>query len=499
MAAIGQVSPKDMEQSDSPKILIINPPRYNGLNVRRDERSADILPGEVSPFYQGAVLAQYLREKHRAVVDVLDANGLNLDFQAVEQWIKARSDYKHIIIKAADDTLLHDIVVGQIAKQYNLTTFLWEPILSPAAPERVLHEVNKDKQSIDYLILCEAEATFGDFLLSGSEAHGLAFIKDNEFVINQRLESERLVDLNSLPIPNFQDLPVKEYRAWFGEGPWMTLFTSRGCIGTCSYCLIGGSTVSRGYGRCIRLQSPERIFQEVSLLISKFGVKHITFWDDCFTLNRDRVVKFCDLVIENDLHFNWSCMSRADLIDEELLLLMKKAGLTRLGFGVESGSQRILDSIPKKVTVQQNMAAVKMCRRHGLWVWIFLIIGLPEENWSTVRETINFVKKSKPDYLFSGCATPFPGTAYYDQCQQYSLFDGDIFDVIAREVVATGAQPRARSKYLSEAELKRAEFLIHRAFLFSSIRVIISKIKENQDKLSLTYLWSKLKFFCLGR
>jgi len=195
------------------------------------------------------------------------------------------------------------------------------------------------------------------------------------------------------------------------------------------------------------------------------------------------------------LRFNWSCMSRADLIDEELVILMKKAGLTRIGFGVESGSQKILDSIPKKVTVQQNMDAIKMCHRHKLWVWIFLIIGLPEENWSTIKDTIDFVKKSKPDYLFSGCAMPFPGTVYYDQCVENGLFDGDIFSAITQGAIATGARSLSRSKYLSEADIKRAEFLIHRAFLFSSFKVIISKIKENKNKLSIAYLWSKFKFF----
>jgi len=477
------------------KVLIINPPRFNGQNVHRDERCADILPGEVSPFYEGAVLAQYLREKHDVIADVLDANGLNLDFSEVDSWIKVRQTYDYVVIKAADETLFQDIKVGQIAKKYNLTTFLWEPILSPALPERVLYEVNKDGAAIDYLILCEAEVTFGDFLLYGDDAQGLAFIRDGKFVINRRAENKRLADLDSLPIPSFQDLPVDNYQAWFGEKPWMNLFTSRGCIGTCSYCLIGGSTVSRGYGHCIRLQSPERIFQEVKLLISKFGVKHITFWDDCFALNRDRVVKFCNLVIDSGLRFNWSCMSRADLIDEELVILMKKAGLTRIGFGVESGSQKILDSIPKKVTVQQNMDAIKMCHRHKLWVWIFLIIGLPEENWSTIKDTIDFVKKSKPDYLFSGCAMPFPGTVYYDQCVENGLFDGDIFSAITQGAIATGARSLSRSKYLSEADIKRAEFLIHRAFLFSSFKVIISKIKENKNKLSIAYLWSKFKFF----
>ena len=481
------------------KVLIINPPRFNGQNVRRDERCADILPIEVSPFYEGAVFAQYLREKHGAIVDVLDANGLDLDFLAVDSWIKDRQNYNYLIVKAADDTLFHDIIVGQIAKKYNLITFLWEPILSPALPERVLREVNKEKRAIDYLILCEAEVTFGDFLLYGDSAHGLALFKDGEFIMNQRTENERLTDLDTLPIPNFHDLPIDRYQAWWGEKPWMTLFTSRGCINTCSYCLIGGSTVSRGYGRCIRLQSPERIFQEVNILISEFKVKHITFWDDCFTLSRDRVVKFCNLVIENDLHFSWSCMSKASLIDEELIILMKKAGLTRIGFGVESGSQKILDSIPKKITVQQNMEAIKMCHRHGLWVWIFLIVGLPEEDWSTVKDTIHFIKESKPDYLFSGCATPFPGTAYYDQCVRDKLFDGDIFSIITREAMSTGSQARVRSKYLSEADLKKAELLIYRAFLFSSFKVIISKIKEKKNKLNIAYLWSKFKFFFLNR
>jgi radical SAM superfamily enzyme YgiQ (UPF0313 family) len=192
-------------------------------------------------------------------------------------------------------------------------------------------------------------------------------------------------------------------------------------------------------------------------------------------------------------------MSRADLIDGELIILMKNAGLTKMGFGVESGSQKILDSIPKKVTVQQNMEAVKMCHCHGLWVWIFLIIGLPEENWSTVKETIDFVKKSKPDYLFSGCAMPFPGTVYYDQCIKDKLLDGDIFSVITREVVATGAQSRARSKYLSETDLKKAEFLIHRAFLFSSFRAVWYKLLENRRKWSVWYFYSKIRYLIYGR
>ena len=485
--------------NDKPYVIIINPPRFNGKNVRRDERSADILENEVSPFYQGAVMAQYLRLKRQAEVKVLDANGLDCDFTAVEEWIKENNQergQKIAIIKAADDTLEHDARVLALAKKFGFTTLLWEPILSPALPEKIYAQINQPKKILDYIILNEAELTVNDFLIFGESARGLAYADENgRLVINQRRSNEIITDLNELPIPDFNDLPVKNYQAWFGEGPWMTLFTSRGCIGQCQYCLIGGSTVNRGYGRPVRLQSPERVLEEIEILVKKFGVKHITFWDDCFTLQVQRVKEICQLIIEKKLKFRWSCMSRVDLIDYSLLKLMKKAGLKRIGFGVESGSQRILDSIPKRTTVAQNLQAIKTCKKLGIWVWIYLIIGLPEENWESIKETLRFVTKAKPDYIFMGCATPFPGTQYYEECQKFGLLPQDISESIVKEGIATGSKAKARSRYLSEAELTKAEFLVHRAFVFSSPKIIFNKLLENRGRLNPNYILNKIKFF----
>lgn len=480
-------------------ILVINPPRFNGKNVRRDERSADILENEISPFYQGAVMAQYLRQKHQAQVKILDANGLNYNFTQLEDWVK-NNNYeakdKFAIIKAADDTLQHDAKTAEIVKKFGFTTLLWEPILSPALPEKIYTKLNKTNKIIDYIILNEAELSMSDFLTIGENAPGIAFRdKNGQFRINHRQAHEILTDLNELPIPNFNDLPVKNYKAWFGEKPWMTLFTSRGCIGNCKYCLIGGSSVNRGYGRPVRLQSPERVIEEIEILIKKFGVKHITFWDDCFTLHQKRVEDICRLIIEKKLKFRWSCMSRVDLADESLLKLMKKAGLKRIGFGIESGSQSILNSIPKRTTVSQNLNAIKVCKKLKIWVWIYLIIGLPEENWDSIQETIKFVSKSKPDYIFMGCATPFPGTRYYEECETLGLLPKDITESIIEEGIVTGSQAKARSKYLSEKDLTKAEFLIHRAFIFSSPKIILSKLMENRRRLNSKYLLSKIKFF----
>lgn len=318
------------------KVLIINPPRFKGKNVRRDERSADILESEVSPFYQGAVLAQYLRNNNNMEVGVLDANGLNIDFSQVEEWIKGYCNVETAIIKAADDTLLHDINVARICKNYNITTMLWEPVLAPAEPEIILKTVNQNKKIIDYIILGEAELTVSDYLKYKDKAKGIAYFRNNKFNINKRNENKRLESLESFPIPDFQDLPVGNYKAWFGERPWMTLFTSRGCVGSCNYCLIGGTTVFRGYGKKVRLMSANRIINEVEILIKNFNVKHITFWDDCFTIDRQRLVDFCRLIKEKNLKFRWSCMSRVDTIDDKLIKLMKETGLTRIGFGITS-------------------------------------------------------------------------------------------------------------------------------------------------------------------
>ncbi|MFA5360289.1 MAG: radical SAM protein [Patescibacteria group bacterium] len=480
------------------KILIINPPRFKGKNVRRDERSADILESEVSPFYQGAVLAQYLRENNNFEAVVLDANGFDYDFSQIQKFVEENKGADLAVIKAADDTLFHDVKAAKICRERGITTMLWEPVLSPAEPEKVLRIINKNSQAVDYLILGEAELTVSDFIKNGEAALGIAYFKNDQLIINRREEKDRLDDLNKLPIPSFNDLPVKNYKSWFGAKPWMTLFTSRGCSGNCNYCLIGGSTVFRGYGKKIRLMSAERVLREAKILINDYGVKHITFWDDCFTLDRQRVIDFCELIKKEKIIFKWSCMARVDTVDDELLLKMREAGLTRIGFGIESGSQKILDSIPKRVTVAQNYQAVKLAKKHGLWVFIYIIVGLPEEDWQSVKETIKFIKKSKPNFLFLGCSTAFPGTINFDNCLRNKLLKVDISRAIMENKIITGSKSSAASKYMSVEEIEEAKFKIHRAFLFSSWSVLLAKIINNFYRLSPSYVWQKFKYFILG-
>lgn len=473
------------------KVLIVNPPRFNGINVRRDERSADILEDEVSPFYQGAVLAQWLRINDNYEVKVLDANGLNLDYGRVNLWLKEHQDAEFIVVKGADDTLYHDALVCTLAKHLDITTIFWEPIISPALPEMVLEKL----PDIDYLILGEAELTTSDILMNKTSAKGIAFRENGQIKISPRLETERIKDIDSLPIPNFDDLPYKNYRAWFGESPWMTIFTSRGCVGTCFYCLIGGSTCFRGYGRKLRLMNAQRVVAELEVLVNKYHISHITFWDDCFTNNLKRVEDICEQIIKKNIKFRWSCMSRVDRIDRKLLKLMKDAGLCRIGFGIESGNQRVLDSIPKRITVEENIKTPILAKSLGIWVWVFLLLGLPEEDENSLQDTINILKKIRPHHLCCGTSTPFPGTKFYDICTLENLLKDNIFDIIT-DGIQTGGGQVTDTRYVKAEVVNEYLKKLHEAadlYSISALHNMLGRIKPFIPKFMKDALKNVLK------
>ncbi|MDI6786128.1 MAG: radical SAM protein [bacterium] len=473
------------------KILIVNPPRYKGINVRRDERSADFLENEVSPFYQGAVLAQWLRLNNNCQVEVLDANGLNLDYGKVNIWLKENQDAQFVVVKGADDTLYHDALVCTLAKHLGIVTIFWEPIISPALPERVLEKL----PDIDYLVLGEAELTVSDILNNKTSAKGIAYWENKQIKISPRLETERIKDIDSLPIPEFNDLPYKSYKAWFGESPWMTIFTSRGCIGTCFYCLIGGNTCFRGYGRKLRLMSAERVVEEIEILVNKYHIPHITFWDDCFTNSLKRVENICEQILKKNIKFRWSCMSRVDHMDRNLLKLMKNAGLCRIGFGIESGNQRVLDSIPKKITIEDNIKTPLLAKSLGIWVWIFLLLGLPEEDENSLQDTINILKKIRPHHLCCGTATPFPGTKYYEICQQENLIKDDVFEIITGGMQTGGGQV-ADTRYVKAEVVNKYLKKLHETsnlHSVSSLHNVINRIKPIVPKFIRNRLKSILE------
>jgi anaerobic magnesium-protoporphyrin IX monomethyl ester cyclase len=219
------------------------------------------------------------------------------------------------------------------------------------------------------------------------------------------------VDMDSLPFPAYHLLPLKNYRPHPPHGmslPFAAVVTSRGCPYHCAYCS------KPVFGSRFRAQSPERVVAELAYLKNKFGVKEVAFYDDSFTLDKKRVHAVCDKILGSKLKISWTCETRVNLVDEELLRHMKQAGCYAVAYGIESAAPEIIKTLHKDTTLEQVMEAVGLSREAGLQVIGYFMLGSPGETPDTIRQTIEFAKRLKVDFAQFSVTTPFPGTELYD-------------------------------------------------------------------------------------
>ena len=160
-------------------------------------------------------------------------------------------------------------------------------------------------------------------------------------------------------------------------------------------------------------------------LYYNYGIKEIQFRDDNFTVNKKRVQTFCEKLIQEKLDIVWSCVARVDMIDEEILKIMKKAGCWVIWFGFESGSQEILDVIKKKVSLDQAINTVIITRKAGIEVGGFFMLGCPNETEKTIKKTINYLLKLNLNDFHISFFTPFPGSEIYKSYAMYGKFKND--------------------------------------------------------------------------
>jgi radical SAM superfamily enzyme YgiQ (UPF0313 family) len=162
-------------------------------------------------------------------------------------------------------------------------------------------------------------------------------------------------------------------------------------------------------------RSAESVMDELRMLKHDYGIRTVSFFDETFTLDGKRVEAITDALTMEHLDIRWYCNTRAHLVDRDMLRRMYKAGCRGISYGVESGSQRILDTADKRIKVEQARDAILWAKKEGIKVFASFIIGLPGEDWSTVRETIDFVGKTLPTSAEFNVAVPYPGTELYEK------------------------------------------------------------------------------------
>jgi anaerobic magnesium-protoporphyrin IX monomethyl ester cyclase len=272
------------------------------------------------------------------------------------------------------------------------------------------------KSVIDIVVMGEGDFVLPEIVLSQdlSKVRGIGYKKDGEIKINPR--QPPLESLDILPMPAWHLFDIEKYqmpRLITRRNPVGTIETSRGCLAGCSYC---NKSI---FGRKWRCKSAKRTVDEFEYML-KCGFKEIHVYDDMFTTDLDRAKEICDLIIERKLDLSWrlDCGLRIDSVDKEFFEKLKKSGCYCIGFGLESGSQKILDDIDKGAKPETAKYAVRWAKEAGLETVGFFMFGLPKETIETMEESIKYACSLDLDYAKVTLATPYPGTKFFLQMQK---------------------------------------------------------------------------------
>lgn len=248
----------------------------------------------------------------------------------------------------------------------------------------------------DVVVRGEGEKTFAE-LLEGRKLKGIKGIsyRENGRVVSNPTR-ELIQDLDSLPFPDWKPFPIKAYGI-------MSMITSRGCPYSCSYC-----SASKFWRHRVRYRSPENVLEEVRLVAQEF--KLLRFMDSTFTLDKKRAIRICELIREEGHDIKWSCETRADALNEEVLEALASGGCSLLCIGVDSGSQQVLDASKRGVKLAAIKKALQGTKKHGIPTRAYVTFGFPGETEKSVFETIQLLEEVKPEQILFSLATAYPGT-----------------------------------------------------------------------------------------
>jgi radical SAM superfamily enzyme YgiQ (UPF0313 family) len=243
---------------------------------------------------------------------------------------------------------------------------------------------------------------------------GLVWRHGSDIVVNP--DRPFIANLDDLPLPLHHLLPLDKHRMPMIRGPFTFIVTSRGCTAGCKFCI---KHVSYQYS--VRLRSPENIVHELWEL-NWLGIHNIHMYADLFTVNRDQVVGLCDLILKEGLKVRWTCNSRVDYVDREMLQLMARSGCWLISWGLESANEEILKRVHKGYRKQQAVDALRWARQAGIKNWGYFIIGLPGETVDTIQETIAYSKSLPLDIALFHIAAPHPGTPFFFEVVENGWF-----------------------------------------------------------------------------
>lgn len=298
-------------------------------------------------------------------------------------------------------------------------------VLGAAHPTILPEETLKTIPELDFVIRGEGERAILELIeaIEGKkgfdEVKALGFRKDGELVLNPMPDS--YIELDDLPIP---DRELFENYSKYLQNRAINLHISRGCPFNCSFCQ---PTLKLLFGKKLRFRSPELVIEELKLLNQKYRVREFFFHDDIFTVNRNWLALLVEKINKEGVKkgFRYVVNSRVDTFDEEVARLLKEMGCYYVLFGLESGSQEVLDRMGKGTTLQQAYKAFELCKKYSFRTHAYIILGAPGETKETLKATEKMLDELKPNTVHISICTPLPGTKLFQEAKEQGFFNVD--------------------------------------------------------------------------
>lgn len=426
-------------------IVLVNPPTPDGgLWIRTQHRvGRRTRENMVWPQVSLAQMAAMLHPVYK--VAVIDANAEQMGWPEFARRLEELKPL-YYLTQVTAPTLENDMYGCFLAKARGIKTIAFGTHVTP-----IPRETMRPYPALDFILLGEPDLTIRDLLdhlenkidqrspqieqifsehdllyapamdddgnVDMYKIKGLVWRREGEIIVN--LTRPFISNLSSMPHPLHHLLPLDKYRMPLIKGPFTFIVTSRGCPAGCTYCIKHVS-----YQYATRVRSPENIMEELWIL-KKLGMNNIHMYADLFTVNRDQVVGLCKLMIEEEINIRWTCNSRVDYVDKEMLELMAQAGCWLISWGIESGSETVLKHARKGAYPDKAQKALQWARDAGIKNWGYFIIGLPKETEETIRQTIDFSKSLPLDIALFHVAAPYPGTPFFFEVVKNGWFRPD--------------------------------------------------------------------------
>lgn len=389
---------------DCKRILLVHPLGYDATKAENDiSRKANLMPP-----LGIASIAAYLDSKG-FISDIIDCYAIPDSDLKIVDYVNTHQP-EIVGFSCTTSSIFDGVRIAEIVKKTNpQIKIVFGGVHVSATKEKSLEQF----PVIDYCVVGEGEETLAE-LMAGLEIEtikGIVYSRQGvPFFTGFR---KGIANLDDLPFPAYDklvdypkaySLPIFNYPS----GANASCISSRGCPYACSYC---DRSVFR---RSFRYNSAGYLFAHLKHLNENFGIKHINFYDDQFTFNRERVVEFCEKVIASPLKMTFNCAARAEHLDEELLHLMKKAGCWMISLGIETGDQQLLAMHRQNPDLEMMRDKIALIKKANIRIKGLLMMGLPGETEASIKRSMDYVYSLKLDEFNLAKFTPFPGSPVYD-------------------------------------------------------------------------------------